>query len=137
MNTNKYLTKGLACIGFSLLTLSVLAHFQIKIDWQVATGIPVIIPQLIEWVDTLIHKKTHSIIELDKKYQQKDNEQDALLRQAMNIASKAEVAISQVTKYHELCNSIAKTNENIISLKNSLKIMGAELSKLRENQESF
>lgn len=129
--------KILAYIGFTLILLSVLNSLKIKLDWAILSGIPIAIPQTINWIDAAVNKKTRSVLELEDKYKAKDAEQDSLLKQALNIAHKTELTLSQLTKLQELYDRVSKCNDEGKQLKRELDVLDNKLLLIESDHKKF
>lgn len=120
---NNNLTTILSYLGFSVIACFVLSkHF--KLDFTIISGVLISVPKAVDWLDILVNKKTQSILDLEAKYNAKDLQQDALLRQVSNTSTKTEIVVSQLSKYQEIygklqdyADSMHDCNDEIKKLK--------------------
>lgn len=131
---NNIQIKLLAYCGFSLIIFSILNKLGIKLDWTILSGVPIVIPQAINWIDVAINKKTKSILEIDEKYQKKDQEQDALLKQAMNMVMKTEMMLDHLTKLQSLYDHVTKCHSDIANLTNAVEQLNYKVAALSKQQ---
>ena len=134
---NNLQIKLLAYVGFTLILLSLLNSLDIKLDWAILSGIPIAIPQAINWIDTAVNRKTKSILELEEKYKAKDLEQDSSLAQVRNVAYKMEITLSQLTKIQELYDRVRNCNDEGRQLKSELDALNNKLILMESDHKRF
>jgi hypothetical protein len=127
----------LAYAGSALIVLSILKRLNIQLDWTIFTGIPIIIPQAIDWIDTLVNKKDKSILEIEKKYQAKDKEQDDVLVQMKNIVYKTELTVNHTSKLQMLYDRTNQSHSEIAELKTSITHLTTKIEALEASKKKF
>lgn len=130
--------------GLAIILLIFILRFKIQIDFTSISGVLLLSPQLVDWIDIWINRDTKAINKLKSAYEAKDKEQDKHLlevkersSEVMLLIKEVQLIVDELQKYYGLYNELIEQKKELLEDKNQIVLLNAKIKNLETQQEKF